>query len=149
MSRVWKVGSRWSECGDPRTSVVDVFKHYNVVFTYTKQTLDVAPDDLVALADGYDIIALGKIISNPLKIKEMDIAFSEEDKKKPFYDDAVCGCRVQFLCWLDRKTNLYYWSNHETAQGPIKYKKRGQFCHAPAIEKDVNLLFKKYAGDNQ
>lgn len=149
MSTVWKVGSRWSDWGDPKESILDVFKSYNVVFTYTKQILDANPEDLVALADGYTIISIGKIISYPQKIKAMDIVFSEEDKKKSFYDDTVCGCRVKFYCWLDRKTNLYYWLNRKMTTGPITYSKRGQFCHAVAIEAEINDLFNTYTGGDK
>ncbi len=132
--RVWKFGSRWSDWGDPDTKIADsVFYRYNVAFANTHAVLDARPGDLIALADGYTIVAIGEIVSPSKEIEHMGIAFSKDEQKKYFNDDdsKVCGCIVK-----------YYWLNKEQQ---FSYSKMGQFFHASKIERHVNDLFEKLA----
>jgi len=136
---VWKVGSRWSECGAPEATIADIFKRYNVAFAYTDAFLETKPGDLLAVGDGENIIAIGIILSPAKSMNQLDIVISEKDKKRiDFEDDNVCGCIVRYHWFedysrLDDKTLIKRMSN-------LKYI-MGRFCHAPAIRDEVNEIF--------
>ena len=125
MSTVWKIGSRWSEWGDPKTKIFSIFEQYNIAFAYTNAVLDVHPRDLIAVADGVDIIAIGEVLSPPCKMLEMNIAFSEEHRG--YFDENVCGFFVH-----------YHWLSEDQR---FEYKKRCRFCHATSIEEKVNKMY--------
>ena len=98
MSRVWKVGSRWSDTGHQESTILDIFRRYNVVFVgvRTKMFNEIQEGDLIGIADGRKIVAAGKAQSAPKPITELNIIFSEEDKRKFDYEEWVVGCRVSF-----------------------------------------------------
>lgn len=98
MSRVWKVGSRWSDTGHQESTILDIFRRYNVVFVgvRTKMFNEIQEGDLIGIADGRKIVAAGKAQSVPKPITELNIIFSEEDKNKFDYEEWVVGCRVSF-----------------------------------------------------
>lgn len=129
--KVWKFGSRWSDNGDPGTSIADrVFKRYNVAFAYTHAVLDARAHDLFALSNGYTVIAVGEILSEPAEIRNLSITPSEADKHDFFNDSNVCGCIVRY-CWLPPEARF-------------TYKRIGMFCHAPAIADKVEQLYRQY-----
>ncbi len=131
MSRtVWKFGSRWSDWGDPNSKIADsVFSRYNIAFANTHAVLDARPGDLIALADGYQIVAIGEILSLPQEVEHIDIVVSNEDRKKYFDDGNVCGCIIRYH-WLKAEQQFFY-------------SKAGRFFHASGIEDQVNKLFGK------
>lgn len=68
MAKVWKVGSRWSDWGDPNRSVKDFFIQYNIFIVGGDRARErvkneVKIGDKVALADGVKIIAVGIVES--------------------------------------------------------------------------------------
>ena len=141
MRKVWKIGSRWSEWGDPNTKITNsIFYRYNIVFANTHAVLDTRPGHLIALADGYTIVAIGEILSPAQQIEKLGIVFKDDDRIK-FFNDAtipfeandndsnVCGCIVRFH-WLNEKDRF-------------AYNKAGRFFHASSIEAQVNDLFDK------
>lgn len=141
MRTVWKVGSRWSDWGDPNTRIADsVFQRYSIAFANTHAVLDTRPGHLVALADGYTIVAIGEILSPAKPIEELNIVLEEPDRKKFFNDVSVpfeandnnsnvCGCIVR-----------YHWLKKEDQ---FTYSKAGRFFHATGIEARVNEIFDK------
>ena len=141
MKTVWKVGCRWSDWGDPNTEIADsVFFRYGIAFANTHAVLDARAGHLIALANGYTIVAIGEIIGTPQRIEKLNIVLSKEDRIKFFNDDPVqyeanddgsnvCGCHVQYYI-LDEKDRF-------------QYNKAGRFFHATGIEQRVNDLFDK------
>ena len=128
--KVWKFGSRWSEEGDPATQIADsVFKKYNIAFANTNAVLDIKENDLVAIGDGHNIIAIGEVISSPCPINQFGIACAASDIKCYLEAGNVCGCTVRYF-WLDKKDQF-------------SYGKAGRFFHASNIEETVNTLFNK------
>jgi len=145
---VWKVGCRWSDYGNPDTTIADsVFFKKCVAFANTHAMLDARAGHLIALADGYNVIAIGEIVSAPKRIEELGIIFTDEAERKQFFNDEmlpyeandnasnVCGCIVHY----------YRLEKNECFQ----YCKRGRFFHATGIEKHVNELFDKIIQDQR
>ena len=98
MSQVWKVGSRWSETGTKDSSVLDIFRKYSVVFVgvRTKMFNEIQEGDLIGIADGRKIVAVGNATTPPKPITEMGIGFSKEDIARFDCEEWVYGCRVSF-----------------------------------------------------
>lgn len=134
--KVWKFGCRWDDTGIPQASIADsVFKRYNIVFAYTHAVLDMQKGDLIVLADGNTIIALGEALTPPAEISKLNIqAVSLNDQEKYFNRVNVIGCSVNYY-WLD-------------ADQQFEYSKQGRFIHAVQIESHVNELFRKMQANN-
>jgi len=99
MSQVWKVGSRWSENGNKASSILDIFRRYNVVFvgTFQERFQKIAVGDLLAISDGLKVVAMGQATTLAKPITELDIEFSEADLHRFEYSPEVLGCRVAFM----------------------------------------------------
>ena len=98
MSQVWKVGSRWGETGHKDSSILDIFRRHNVVFVGVEQGRfkKIQEGDLIGIADGLKIVAVGMATSVPQPITELGIPFSEDDKRAFDYEDQVIGCKVSY-----------------------------------------------------
>ena len=76
MANVWKIGTRWSEWGDSASSVLSIMRRNNIAFVWLddkdqKKFLDnVKKGDYIALADGYQIVAIGKATGNAKHLRE-------------------------------------------------------------------------------
>ena len=66
MANVWKIGTRWSDWGDSSASVLSIMRRNNLAFVWLNESdkrkflENVRKDDYIALADGYQIVAIGK-----------------------------------------------------------------------------------------
>lgn len=96
--QVWKIASRFSKTGTKKSSVLNLFRKYSIVFAGTKtdKIIDkVKEGDLVAISDGLNIVSVAKVISKPTKVTSFDI---EEDDKKQFdYQNWVIAFRVEIF----------------------------------------------------
>ena len=131
MSNVWKVGSRWSKHGSPESSIIDIFRKHNVVFIGDNRDRflnAVKPHDYIAIADGFKIYILSKVISEPKPITEFGIQFSEEELQRFDYDDWVVGVQVHIVEIGDRS---------------FSYKKMGSFFKANSIARKVENLYEE------
>ena len=129
--KVWKFGCRWNEQGFPESETREVFKNFEIAFAYTYQVLDLKEGDLVAIADGQLVVAIGEAVSPPAPL---DMFYWNDEQKngslgKYLGDGKVIGCRVK-----------YHWL---TLDKCFHYMKRGQFFHASSIELKVNSLFEE------
>ena len=80
---VWKVGSRWSESGVPESSIIDIFRKYQLVFAGTDPEgikARVRVGDLVAVSDGLTIVAVGKVVGEPRTISEFSLEEIDEER---------------------------------------------------------------------
>jgi uncharacterized protein with ParB-like and HNH nuclease domain len=70
MANVWKIGTRWSDWGDSSASVLSIMRRNNVAFVWLNEAdqdkflSSVKKGDYIALADGYQIVAIGKATGN-------------------------------------------------------------------------------------
>ena len=116
---VWKVGSRWSHTGTVESSIIDLFRRNNIVFTNRNTHLfeRIKEGDLIAVSDGFKIIALGLATSSPKPITQFTIQISSKESEIFSPDDSTWGCKISFI---DLKEQDYF-----------TYKKRGAFHGIP------------------
>ena len=131
LKRVWKFGCRWDETGTPQASIADsMFKKYGVAFAYSHAVLDMRQGDLIVLAEGNTIIAIGEALTPPAEISKLYVPHADDEWKK-FSDSVnIFGCKVK-----------YYWL---PVDKQFSYAKRGRFFHAKQIEQKVNDLFEEF-----
>ena len=82
---VWKIASRWSDTGTENSSIIDIFRKYNIVFAgrntdYIKKS--VRKNDLIAVTDGITVVSVGIILSKPKPLNEFEFDKSEIDEFK-------------------------------------------------------------------
>ncbi|MDR2970682.1 MAG: DUF262 domain-containing HNH endonuclease family protein [Bacteroidales bacterium] len=121
MANIWKVGSRWSEYGVKGSCIVSVFRRNNVVFVgnETREIFltEVKAGDYLAIADGYKIVSVAKVIKDAERIEDMTIKWSIKDKEWEILEDFegyAIGAKVKIV---DLKSD-----DHS------EYKKMGSFC---------------------
>jgi len=128
---VWKFGCRWSDYGKKGTSIFErAFLPYGVVFTY-KDCSSVCEGDLIAIADGYQVIAIARAETPGLRMHGLDKERYGELCSEYFADMNVFGCRAQIKILDETDT--------------FEYKKMGMFyCAGKDVTEKVNKLAKHY-----
>lgn len=86
MANVWKIGTRWSDWGNSAASVLSIMRRNNVAFVWLDEGArdrfikDVRKGDYIALADGYQIVAIGKATGAPAYLRDLkNFQVSEQD----------------------------------------------------------------------
>ena len=82
--KIWKIATRWSDKGDPNSSIIDIFRKYNILFAGREQDYikrSVKPNDIIAISDGFTIVSIGKILDSPKKITNVVIAYTAKFTK--------------------------------------------------------------------
>ena len=177
MANVWKIGTRWSEFGDSSASVLSIMRRNNLAFVWldgadkSRFLNSVKKGDYIALADGYQIVAIGKatgdanylrnfknfhVSSNDyesfsiedgwdeivaVKINIVDI---EDDNKSDFwYKKQIRFCSLNQL-WNEVKE---YYDSHlnrfsiQTYTGTIGDENKGTHC---LLNKHVSYVIPVY-----
>ena len=128
MRNVWKIGSRWDEYGRQGTSIFEkVFVPTGFVFAYTENCSNIREGDLIAIADGYDVVAIAEALTPGSSLVKFDSSKLPEVAQEYFSDPNCYGCKVRIFP-LDEADC-------------IKYKKMGKFFQAIAIADKVRRLF--------
>ncbi len=126
-NRVWKIGSRWSVEGSNQSSIIDIFRKYQIVFLGSKERdrfkSEVKKGDYIAIGDGFNVNTLSKVLIEPLPITQLGIQFTDEEKNRFSFEDWVIGAKVHIV---ELKVNEM-----------IYYKERGAFCEAKQISNEV------------
>lgn len=135
MANVWKIGSRWSPNGSSKSKIISIFRRSEVVFLGSKGVekfhKEVNIDDYFAIADGYYIRSVAKVVSAPMHLNDMIkknmIKVRQCDPFDITEDYSWCyGVKVKIVD-LPKSECLYY-------------EKRGTFFKANSIaDKVVNL----------
>lgn len=68
--KYWKIGSRWNKNGDKSKSVLNIFYNNNIVFAKEENDArrilnEVNENDIIAIADGLEIVAIGIVKRSP------------------------------------------------------------------------------------
>ena len=75
MSKVWKIGSRWSESGGPHASIISIFRRSGVVFIGNERSEVfnslVHTGDYFAISDGFRIVSVARATSEPMNLNDM------------------------------------------------------------------------------
>ena len=125
MANVWKVGSRWDDQGLQVNSILSIFRRNNVVFVGSSDEIrtrfyaEVKKGDFIAIADGYQIVAVAKAVGKPapLKdIKQIDIEPSDFNLDVESTKEWVIGVKVKIVDIDEVDYEQFY------------YQKRGTFC---------------------
>lgn len=136
MENVWKIGSRWSEHGSWNSRIISIFRRSEVVFLGNKATerfkKEVEMGDYFAIADGYHVSSVAKVVSIPKPLNDMIaqnmIKVRPDD---PFnIDDDYSWCYGVKVKIVDLPEKLHF-----------TYKKRGTFFKANTIAKKVIRLY--------
>lgn len=136
MANVWKIGSRWSDNGSWDSRIISIFRRSSTVFvgTNTERFLkEVKKGDYFAIADGYDIPAVAKVMSeSPIPLNKLiSKQIIKVRPNEPFdtsEDWSNCyGVRVKIV---DLPPDSRIW-----------YEKRGTFCKATSIADKVKSLY--------
>ena len=128
MERVWKVGSRWDEYGAAGTSIKEFFMQYNIAIIGTNDRervlRDVKKGHYVALADGYKIVAVGKVFEEPQRLSKYNLQKADLPAIFKVDEDNV-GIRADF----------------KQIETPFQYERRGTFFEAFQIAEKVIKLY--------
>lgn len=127
MANVWKLGTRWSDWGDSASSVLSIMRRNNTAFVWLdgndkeKFLSEVKKGDYIALADGYQIVAIGKVTGNAgylrdfknFQISKQDFPdFSIEDGL-----DSIVAAKINIVD-IEDEDKEHFW-----------YEKRSRFCY--------------------
>ena len=131
MSRIWKVGSRWDDYGSTEAKIISIFRRSGVVFVGSKNAErfrdEVKKDDYIAIADGFKIMSVAKVISETMSLNDMIkdnlIKMRGDEPFNLNWDYTGCyGVRVKIVDLPENKI--------------FEYKKMGAFFEANSI-KDI------------
>ncbi len=131
---VWKIASRWNDIGTEESSIIDIFRKYNIVFAgrqtdYIKQSVEIG--DYIAITEGITIVSVGIVLSEPTPITEFEFEEKDIESERFDYESWVIAFKVMIFD-LDKNDFLDYKSGtFNQVQGELKAK----------IEKLVNEKF--------
>ncbi len=97
---IWKIATRWSDKGHYSSSIIDLFRKYNVLFAGREQDYikrAVKPNDIIAIADGIKIVSIGKVIDKPKVITEFPFDNADINSGRFDYEDWVIGFKVNMF----------------------------------------------------
>lgn len=118
MANVWKIGSRWSEYGSRKSSIISIFRRNSVVFIGSSDSekfyREVKEGDYVAIADGEWIPSVARVVSNPFPLNDIkdNLRLRSEEKKvfNPADDFSGCYCaRVKIVDLPEDSRFTYKW----------------------------------------
>lgn len=125
MANVWKFGTRWSDWGDSSASVLSIMRRNNIAFVWldgdakTNFLLQVKKGDYVALADGYQIVAIGKTTSAPGYLRDFkNFQVSETDFPDFSLEDGwdnIVAVKINIVDINDEDKDVFYF------QKPIRF----------------------------
>jgi uncharacterized protein with ParB-like and HNH nuclease domain len=133
---IWKIATRWSDKGDPNSSIIDIFRKYNILFAGRKQDYikrSVKPNDIIAISDGITIVSIGKVLDDPRKITDFPLDKIDINSGRFDYEDWVIGFKVSLF---DLKKEDWFNYRQGTFHGV-----NGEYM------KKIKSLFEKYNED--
>ncbi len=133
---VWKIATRWSDNGDPNTSILDIFRKYSILFVGRKQDkvkLLVKPNDIIAISDGIKIVSVAKVLSSPKPLTAFKLERTDIESDRFDYEDWVIGFKVNIF---DLKKEDCF----DYCQGTFHRVHR-------EYKKNIETLFEKYNED--
>ena len=130
MRTVWKIGSRWDEFGRQGTSILKkVFVPSGFVFAYTKDCANIREGDLIAIADGYQVVAIAEALSPGCSLVKFDSSKLPPVAHDYFSDPNCFGCKVRIFL-LD-------------GNDAFQYKKMGMFFQATSIAGRIRQIHER------
>lgn len=131
VKNVWKIGTRWTPNGTRGSSIFQsVFCTTGFAFSYTDNCKEISEGDLLAFADGYHVVAVGKALSPGALLKHFDYSRFDLKIQEFFLDPNIYGCKVKII--------------HLNESDSFEYKKMGMFYNARSKADDIKRLYEKY-----
>ena len=137
MSSVWKVGTRWGNCGE---SVFHLFLDYGIVFVGGtddgRRQGDynaVKAGDLFLIADGATPVAIGIAQGRFQKLKESRVILRNKDRKS-FFNDATVVCKTE----IKLLPNPENWA----------FDTQKRFCRNNASKDEVRSYWERIIADD-
>lgn len=126
MGNVWKLGTRWDDRGVASASVLSIMRRNNTAFVWLDDDSKeyflrkVKKGDYIALADGYQIVAIGKATGDAQYLRDFkNFTVSEQDYQyfsaEDGYDNIV-AVKINIVDIEEEDKATFY------------YQKRGKFC---------------------
>lgn len=106
-----------------------MFAPIGFVFAYTKSCANIREGDLIAIADGYQVVAIAEALTPGCSLVKFDSSKLPAVAKDYFSDPNCYGCKARIFL-LDEVD-------------VIKYEKRGMFFRAVGIADDIRRIFGK------
>lgn len=140
MDNVWKIGTRWSEWGDSSASVLSIMRRNNLAFVWldephkSKFLEEVTKGDYLALADGYQIVAIGKATgdAHSLNYFRKNFQVSANDYANFSLEegwDEITAVKINIVD-IEDEDKSDFW-----------YQKRTRFCSLNQLEKEVKEYY--------
>ena len=135
MANVWKIGTRWSDWGDPSASVLSIMRRNNLAFVRledpdkSKFLNSVKKGDYIALADDYQIVAIGKATGNADYLRNFkNFYVSSNDYEHFSLDDGwdeIVAVKINIVD-IEDDDKAKFW-----------YEKRYRFCFLNQLWEEV------------
>jgi hypothetical protein len=98
---IWRIASRWSENGEHGSTILDIFLKNQVAFFYPRGAAKeswIKPDDLIAIADGFNIVAVAKATSQPMRLSDLPgLHLSQRDQDSLGHPlNEIVGVKITF-----------------------------------------------------
>lgn len=139
MANVWKIGTRWSDWGDPSASVLSIMRRNNVAFVWlnehdkSKFLNNVKKGDFIALADGYQIVAIGKATGDADFLRNFKNFYVSKNDYVHFSLeegwDKIVAVRISIVD-IEEKDKADFW-----------YQKRASFCSLNLLWNEVKEYY--------
>lgn len=119
---IWRIASRWSEHGESGSSILSIFLKNHVAFFYPRGATNersIKPDELIAISDGFNIVAVAKATSYAMRLSELPgLHLSKRDEDSLGHPlDQILGVKITF-----RPQTLL------TKEKWIRHQARVRFC---------------------
>ncbi|MCA9450187.1 MAG: DUF262 domain-containing protein, partial [Candidatus Omnitrophica bacterium] len=119
--RYWKFSSRWSDTGDFGSSILDIFfKHRMAICNPGEGNPDaIETDDLIAISDGHQIVAVAKAASRAFRMGEKKGLHLSRNDQDRLGDDwkSIWAVKIRFFPDCLNGGNPF-----------IEYRHRKRFC---------------------
>lgn len=132
--KYWKIGSRWNKYGDKSKSVLNIFYNNNIVFAKEENDArrilnEVNENDIIAIADGFEIVAIGIVKRPPTMLNKVSLKLDKEDEKIFSYNEEKDYTEAV-------EVDIYLCTPH------ITYNHTGRFCEIQEneIKEQINAF---------
>lgn len=138
MANVWKIGTRWDEKGAPSASVLSIMRRNNLAIVWLDKAgrsnfLDeekgVKKGDYIALADGFQIVAIGKATGEPNLLRNFKNFYKSSNDYEYFsLEDGwneIVAVKINIVD-IEDEDKAKFW-----------YQKPSRFCHLNQLWNEV------------
>lgn len=145
---VWKVGCRWDKNGSASSKIISVFRRNGIIFVGEQKEIfeQIKTNDLIAIADGFTVIAVAKATCDAKPLKEITSKIKIRGDEQNYIDeDWPLENAVGVTAKIFDLPNSQETQKDESDISQIQYKKRGSCCRAYQIAIRIQKAYEKFA----